>query len=116
MIAAPVVAASTSPLSELSCACIAVSSPPVSFTSLDAVASPCVISGRFEALVAIAQGSTALFSCLERRVEGRALRGVGPPSELVPVSLGNTTMASTLLSGMVAEAQWAPDVRNLSCV
>ncbi len=73
-------------------------------------------AGRFEALVAVAQGSNAVFSCLERRVEGRALRGVGPPSEVVPASSGDATIEATLLSGLVAEAQWAPDVRSgLSC-
>ena len=68
-------------------------------------------SGRFDALVAIAQGSNVLFSCLTRHVEGRALRGVGPPSEVVPASSGDATMVSTLLSGLVAEAQWPSDVR-----
>ncbi len=61
----------------------------------------------------MAQGSNAVFACLTRHVEGRALRGVGPPSGVVPTSSGDATIAmvSTLLSGVVAEAPWPPDVR-----
>ena len=68
------------------------------------------VSGRFDILVVVAQGGNALFSFLERRVEGRALRALGPPSEVVSASSGCATMVSTLLSGLVAEAPWSPDV------
>ena len=79
-------------------------------TRSEPVAGAGFVSGRFDALVAIAQGSSALFSCLERRVEGRALRAVGPPSELAPILSGDATTVLTLLSGLVAAAQWTPDV------
>jgi hypothetical protein len=68
------------------------------------------VSGRFDDLVAVTHGNNVLFSFLERHVEGRALWAVGPTSGAVPAA---PAVVSTLLSRLVAEAPWAPDVRRI---
>jgi hypothetical protein len=59
-------------------------------------------SGRFEACIEATKGSNLLFSYLRRRMEGRALRAVGPPTEHV-LTDGGGSLARRTLSGTVAE-------------
>ncbi len=71
-------------------------------------------SSRLEALGVILNRNNLLFPHLRRRVEGRALRAVGPPTEEVPTSDGGSWVVVTL-SGAVAQAvhppRWPPEVR-----
>ncbi len=71
-------------------------------------------SGRLEALGPILNRNNLLFPYLRRRVEGRALRAVGPATEEMPTSDGGSQTVITL-SGAVAQVvhppRWPREVR-----
>ena len=74
-----------------------------------------LVSGRFEALGDILNGKSLLFPYLRRRVEGRALRAVGPPTEVVPTSDGGSRAVVTFsgaVAQVVAPPRWPREVQD----
>ena len=74
-----------------------------------------LVSGRFEALGDILNGKSLLFPYLRRRVEGRALRAVGPPTEEVPTSDGGSRAVVTFsgaVAQVVAPPRWPREVQD----
>ncbi len=70
-------------------------------------------SGRFETLAEILSRDNLLFPFLRRRMEGRALRAVGPPTEEVPTSDGGSRAVITLSGAVAQEAdppRWPREV------
>ncbi len=65
-------------------------------------------SGRLVTLVEATKGANLLFPYLRRRLEGFALRAVGPLTEVVPASDGSGSLAVVSLSGNVTEVVEPP--------
>jgi hypothetical protein len=59
--------------------------------------------GRLGSLIEMMTSGNVLFPYLRRSIEGRALRGVGPPTEVVPMEDGGSLVVATV-SGIVALA------------
>ncbi len=72
-------------------------------------------SGRFETLGEILTRDNILFPFLRRRMEGRALRAIGPATEEVPTSDGGSWAVITLSRAVAQEdpPRWPREVYDV---